>query len=326
MKTLGADNSRTLLIAIPTYDGENRVLSLLSRLESLGYLANKSISIVVIENPSIHSRLQESISSYQVQYLLNETQIGLHGSWIKALEIGMDFEWMLVLGDDDILINNALSTISILSSDLLSHVKLLFARDSALIPRGLRSFCDIPIQSRSFLSNSDIHYGFGFLSNTFMRPSPEMLSIAYAVSQNLSTTDCLHYIVLTAYALKSQCNIFLCSHLSVDTRIFNDESAMHANPDSRDAYAETLGLSSVPYNNLVIWINTFNEINRLVKLGALDLRNYQMLCQTQIQRSFRLWIRSSRLKGLLCLAKCILLSFRKPIYMRIVLYYFGVFK
>jgi len=326
VQTLSEGSSSTLLIAIPTYDGEDRVLSLLRRLEVLGYLASKSIRVVVIENPSVHSRLHESISSYQVQYVLNETQIGLHGSWIKALEIGMDFDWMLVLGDDDMLLNKAISTLSILSSDVLSQVKLLFARDSSLIPRSLRSFCDNSIQSREFLLNSDIHYGFGFLSNTFMRPSSEMLSIARAVSQNLSNTDCLHYIVLTTYALTSQCNIFLSSRLSIETSIFNDQCAMRASPDSRDTYDKTLGLSSVPYKNLVIWLNTFDEINRLVERGILDLRNYHMVCQSQIQRSFRLWIRSSRLKGLLCLAKCMLLSLRKPIYARILYYYFGVLR
>ena len=107
MQYQSIDDQCNLLIAIPTYDGEERVLSLLSQLECLGYLSSQFVTIVVIENPSPQSNLRNSISSYPVQFILNDTQIGLHGSWIKALELGMQYDWFLVLGDDDVLINEA---------------------------------------------------------------------------------------------------------------------------------------------------------------------------------------------------------------------------
>ena len=101
---------------------------------------------------------------------------------------------------------------------------------------------------------------------------------------------------------------------------------MHRSPNSLDTYHASLGIFSVPYKHLVIWINTFDQINRLVDTNMLNLFDYRIICQLQFKRSFQRWIQSSRLRGLLCLSKCVLLSFRKPIYFRIILCYFGILR
>lgn len=302
-------SAQSLLVAIPTYDGEQRILCLLEQLSKRGFLDHSLIDLIVIENPYHGSSLSSSIGKYtSVKYIQNDSQIGLHGSWFKAVSLAQSYDWMVVLGDDDIFDTTADVLSRQLNQHCLADVGFLFASDPLPSDSRLKEFRNKKVSASIFLDSSDIHYGFGFLSNVFFRPTQELCELTEIVLPKISKTDCLHYIVLLAYALKYNCLIFLSSALVVHSNIFVGEPDLQSSVVSRSLYAQIVGSNSLPYQNLLIWLRTYYLMRSLANQIEELPPHMSSICRNHLRRSFRLWSLSSRLGGIFVCIRCMFLG------------------
>jgi len=105
---------KKLGIFIPTFERLARNLDIFLFYDSNGYLNHDEIDIVVIENPSISSICPSRLPS-RVQYFPNSSQIGLHGSWHRAVTaLAHNYEWVYIIGDTDYPTLSALSLCHVL--------------------------------------------------------------------------------------------------------------------------------------------------------------------------------------------------------------------
>jgi len=110
-------------IIIPTY---NRVDFLKEAILSVLNQQNVDFEIVVIDNAST-DKTEQMMKGFEsnstVKYIRNDTNIGMIPNWSKALYNNCDGNWVLILSDDDLLIDD----------NYLYKVKELIAKEKDIV-------------------------------------------------------------------------------------------------------------------------------------------------------------------------------------------------
>ncbi|MEI8631926.1 glycosyltransferase family 2 protein [Vibrio sp. PP-XX7] len=161
-------------VIIPTY---NRVNLLQEAILSVLNQQNVDFEIVVIDNASTDNTeqmMREFKSNAFVKYIRNDINIGMIPNWSKALYNYCSGEWVLILSDDDLLMDdNYLSKAEKLIQDnenmVLIHANRIVISEvkEEKVKRCLPNICDGQFMFDKFLTEPD--FVFSFVTGIFKK-------------------------------------------------------------------------------------------------------------------------------------------------------------
>ena len=303
-----------LIIAIPTFCGAKRVDLLVNHLSSKNFLNNSIIKIIIIENPSKNNIRKNAFRQFKnIEYLRNEQQIGLHGSWLRILEIYHNqTDWLMFLGDDDIinfnsntlldLISNAeeKSTEIILSIENSNSYKKFIKLKKKLFDNTLIEHCFI--NYKKYITFSKLSDNFSFISSSIFKPNNRLFKAALENKLRMSNTDCLHYLTLFPYAYRSNKKIMILNHPNMISSVLRKNRTNYSNEEIE--YLKTFKLNKI-YFNLFVWIKCEKDLININEKKQ-DLNQLLELHKELVFASFVSWIFNSKSKGIVFIIKLLI--------------------
>ena len=311
-------NKIKLTIAIPTFNGANRINSSINLLNKNKYLNNLNIKIIIIENPSSNTiNINEYKTYSNLEYIKNSDQIGLHGSWLKILEICKnDTEWLMYLGDDDVInikANTFLSFLSLAESNntnVVLSTEKVFSYGNKLISKTKlvdeTKFNFSIINYKKYISFTKLSDNFSFISSTIFKPNENIFRKALENKKKINETDCLHYLTLFPYAYFEDLKIMIINNPKMISPIIRKNRSKYSKEEI--VYINSFNINK-NYYNLYVWLKCQKDLVKLYK-NDKDLDTLVKIHRKVVLASFLSWIFNSRSKGLFYVSKLVFDSLR----------------
>jgi len=311
-------NKIKLTIAIPTFNGANRINSSINLLNKNKYLNNLNIKIIIIENPSSNTI---NINEYKIysnlEYIKNRDQIGLHGSWLKILEICKDeTEWLMYLGDDDVININANTLLSFLSiaesneTNLVLSTEKVYSYGNKLIKKtklvDKKKLNFSIIDYKKYISFAKLSDNFSFISSTIFKPNEDIFKRALENKKKIYETDCLHYLTLFPYAYFEDLKMMIINNPKMISPIIRKNRSKYSKEEL--VYINSFNINK-NYYNLYVWLKCQKDLVQLYK-NDKDLDILIKIHRKVVLASFLSWIFNSRSKGLFYVSKLVFDSLR----------------
>lgn len=300
---------KCLTIVIPTFNGKDRLFKVINNLKENNFFNCDDIHIHVIENPS--ENLSKIKNQHNISYECNSKQIGFDGSWFKGLKkFFLNTEWILFLGDDDLLDVDAFVLVDLLKNINLNYSALIvdvdvrklikFSRkDQFHFPNGETM---IPMKFRDSARLLSLDYGFSFISNTFFRPNIDIYNLAKNNYERLTRANCIQYYTLFPYHFLENKSIMILLNsnllkLGVLKKSRSPNSKEHKN------YIKKFKIDPKFYN-FVVWIKCGLDLESFYKSHELG-SSLVFINKLHTIKSFLKWISSSKSFGIFYVIKLI---------------------
>lgn len=303
-----------LIIAIPTFCGAKRVDLLVRHLDKNNFLDNSIIKILIIENPSKSNIRKNAFRKYKnIEYIRNDQQIGLDGSWLRILEIYHNqTDWLMYLGDDDIINFKSNTLLELISNAEEKSAELILSIEDSnsykqFIKLKKKSFDNNQIEYsflnyKNYISFSKLSDNFSFISSTIFKPNSNLYKTALENKIRMSETDCLHYLTLFPYAYRSNKKIMILNYPNMISSVLRKNRTGYSSEEIE--YLKTFKLNK-NYFNLYVWIKCEKD---LININAKkqDLKNLLEIHKKLVFDSFVTWIFNSKSKGIIYIIKLLI--------------------
>ncbi len=300
-------NKLKLIIAIPTFCGAKRVDLLVKHLKRNNFINKAIIKIIIIENPSKKNIRKNAFTKFKnIEYLRNDKQIGLDGSWLKILEIYHNqTEWLMFLGDDDIInfnSNTLLDLIAkaeeksaeiILSIENSNSYKKFIKAEKKLFDNTLIEYSFI--NYKNYIGFSKLSDNFSFISSSIFKPNKNLFKAALENKFKMSNTDCLHYLTLFPYAYRSNKKIMILNYPNMISSVLRKNRNNLSTEEME--YLKTFQLNK-EYFNLFVWLKCEQDLIQINEKKQ-DLKQLLEVHKELVFASFVSWIFNSRSKGMI---------------------------
>ena len=293
---------KCLTIVIPTFNGKDRLLKVIDNLKENNFFNCDDIHIHVIENPS--ENLSKIKSDHNISYECNSKQIGFDGSWFKGLKkFFKNTEWILFLGDDDLLDIDAFVLVDLLKKINLNFSALIvdvdikklikFSRkDQIHFPNGEIM---VPLKFKDSAHLLSLDYGFSFISNTFFRPNIDIYNLAKNNYERLSRTNCIQYYTLFPYHfLENKSIMILLNSNFIKVGVL--KKSRSPNSKEHKNYIRKFKIDPKFYN-FVVWIKCGLDLELFYKRNEL-CSSLIFINKLHTIKSFFKWISSSKSFGI----------------------------
>ena len=307
-----------LLIAIPTFCGAKRVDLLVKHLKSNNFINNSIIKIIIIENPSKNNIRKNAFTKFKnIEYLRNNQQIGLDGSWLKILEIYHNqTDWLMFLGDDDIINFNSKTLLDLVSKAEEKSAEIILSIENS---NSYKKFIKLKkklfdntlieysfINYKKYIGFSKLSDNFSYISSSIFKPNKNLFKAASENKSRMSNTDCLHYLTLFPYAYRSNKKVMILNYPNMISAVLR-KNRMNFSTEEIE-YLKTFKFNK-KYFNLFVWIKCEKDLMQINEKKQ-DLKQLLELHKELVFASFVSWIFNSRSKGIIFIIKLVINYFK----------------